>query len=61
MPGTGWVKLHRSIQNNWIWSADKSFDKAHAFTDSLQELLHRDRSERGPGGIEQQETFLTKS
>ena len=42
MPGTGWVKLHRSIQNNWIWSADKSFDKAHAFTDIILSCNHAD-------------------
>lgn len=42
MPGTGWVKLHRSIQNNWIWTADKSFDKAHAFTDIILSCNHAD-------------------
>lgn len=42
MPGTGWIKLHRSIQDNWIWKADKSFDKAHAFTDIILSCNHAD-------------------
>lgn len=42
MYSTGWIKLHRSIQDNWIWSADKSFDKAHAFTDIILSCNHAD-------------------
>lgn len=42
MYSTGWIKLHRSIQDNWIWNADKSFDKAHAFTDIILSCNHAD-------------------
>lgn len=36
----GWVKLHRSITDNWIWR-DKPFSKGQAWLDILMECNHK--------------------
>lgn len=38
----GWIKLHRKIQDCWIWS-DKPFDKGRAWIDLLLLAMHRDK------------------
>lgn len=38
----GWVKLHRSIQDNWVWN-DKPFTKGQAFIDLLLLANHSDK------------------
>jgi len=37
----GWISLHRSIQDNWIWQ-DKPFDKRSAWIDILLMANHQD-------------------
>lgn len=37
----GWIKLHRDIQNHWIWS-DKPFDKRSAWIDMIMMANHKD-------------------
>lgn len=41
MAKQGWISLHRSIQDNWIWN-DEPFDKAHAWVDILLMANHKD-------------------
>jgi len=36
----GWVKLHRSIKDNWVWK-DKPFSKGQAWLDILMECNHK--------------------
>lgn len=42
MSEKGWIKLHRKIQDCWIWS-DKPFDKGRAWIDLLLLAMHRDK------------------
>ena len=37
----GWVKLHRSIIENWTWS-DKPFSKGQAWMDLIIMANHKD-------------------
>lgn len=37
----GWIKLHRSIQDNWVWK-DKPFSKGQAWIDLLLMANHKD-------------------
>lgn len=37
----GWIKLHRNIQANWIWT-EKPFDKRSAWIDILLMANHKD-------------------
>ena len=37
----GWVKLHRKIQDHWLWQ-DKPFDKRSAWIDMLLMANHDD-------------------
>lgn len=43
MGNKGYIKLHRQIQDCWIWSDGEKYDKAHAFIDLLISANHRDR------------------
>lgn len=38
----GWIKLHRQIQNNWMWE-EKPFQKALAWIDLLLLVNHEDK------------------
>lgn len=38
----GWIKLHRKIQNCFIWE-DKPYDKARAWIDLLMLAMHQDK------------------
>lgn len=38
----GWIKLHRQIQDCWMWECEK-FDKAHAFIDLILLANHADK------------------
>lgn len=31
----GWIKLHRSLQNHWLWNSKEPFDKRSAWIDLL--------------------------
>lgn len=42
MSDIGWIKLHRKIQECWIWE-DKPYDKARAWIDLLLLAMHRDK------------------
>ena len=37
----GWIKLHRSIVDNWVWN-DKPFTRGQAFVDLLLDVNHAD-------------------
>ena len=45
MAQQGWISLHRSIQDNWIWS-EKPFDKARAWIDILLLVNHQNNKTR---------------
>lgn len=38
----GWIKLHRSIQDNWLWE-DEAFTRGQAFIDLLMMVNHKER------------------
>lgn len=38
----GWIKLHRDIQEHWLWE-DESFSRGQAFIDLLMEVNHEDK------------------
>lgn len=38
----GWIKLHRSISDNWLWN-DKPFTRGQAFVDLLLDVNHADK------------------
>lgn len=42
MPG-GWIKLHRKLQDCWIWNEKEPFDKRSAWTDLLLSAMHSDK------------------
>ena len=42
MPG-GWIKLHRKLQDCWIWDNKEPFDKRSAWTDLLLSAMHNDK------------------
>lgn len=42
MAEIGWIKLHRKIQDCFIWN-DKPYDKARAWIDLLLLAMHRDK------------------
>lgn len=39
---SGWIKLHRQIQNHWLWLSEKPFDKRSAWIDILLLANHDD-------------------
>jgi hypothetical protein len=42
MPLDGWIKLHRQIQEHWLWQSKKPFDKRSAWIDLLLLANHED-------------------
>lgn len=38
----GWIKLHRKLQDCWIWQ-EKPFDKGRAWVDILLSAMHHDK------------------
>lgn len=42
MENSGWIKLHRKIQDCFIWD-DKPYDRARAWIDLILSATHRDR------------------
>lgn len=41
MSQQGWIKVHRSIQEHWLWK-EKPFSKAQAWIDILLQVNHQD-------------------
>lgn len=39
--GSGWIRLHRKIQNSWLWQ-EKPFSKGQAWIDLLLSANHKD-------------------
>lgn len=39
---TGWISIHRKIQDCWIWQVDKPFDERSAWIDLLLTANHKD-------------------
>ncbi len=37
---TGWISLHRKIQDHWLWKEKRIFSKAEAWIDILMECNH---------------------
>lgn len=42
MANVGWIKLHRKIQECWIWQ-EKPFDKGRAWVDLILSAMHKDK------------------
>ena len=42
MANDGWIKMHRKIQDCWIWNIDKPFDERSAWIDLLLSANHKD-------------------
>ena len=42
MNEVGWVKLHRTIRNSWMWSVREPFDKRSAWLDMLMSAFFED-------------------
>lgn len=42
MADKGWIKLHRSLQDCWIWTIEEPFDKRSAWVDLLMLANHKD-------------------
>lgn len=43
MGDQGWIKLHRKIQDHWIWQEKRKFSKAEAWIDLLMMVNHEDK------------------
>lgn len=39
---TGWISLHRSIENHWLYEEDRKFSKFEAWIDLLLMVNHKD-------------------
>ena len=39
----GWVKLHRKVQDGWLWMSDEPFDRRSAWIDLILMVNHEDR------------------
>lgn len=48
----GWICLHRSIMENWIWLDDEAFDKRSAWIDLLLMANHEDKKMHIDGSLE---------
>lgn len=57
---SGWIKLHRKIQDCFLWS-DKPYDKARAWIDLLLSAMHRDKKMMVDGKVViiKQGSFMT--
>lgn len=42
MADKGWIKLHRSLQDCWVWNIEKPFDERSAWIDLLLSANHTD-------------------
>ena len=40
----GWIKLHRSIHNHWIYKEKRKFSKFEAWIDLLLLVNHKDNT-----------------
>lgn len=47
---SGWVSIHRKIENNWVWNI-KPFDYAHAWIDLILMANHADTKELRDGKL----------
>lgn len=43
MSEKGWVKLHRTIQDHWLWNNDSAFDFRSAWQDLIMMMNFKDR------------------
>lgn len=43
--GKGWIAIHRSLQDNWIWKSKEPFDRRSAWIDLLLLATHTDNKE----------------
>lgn len=50
MESSGWIKLHRKIQDCFIWD-DKPYDRARAWIDLLLSAMHKDKKTMIDGKI----------
>lgn len=48
---SGWVSIHRKIENNWVWNI-KPFDYAHAWIDLILMANHADTKELRDGKLQ---------
>ena len=37
----GWIRLYRSVQDNWVWKGDEPFDRRSAWIDILLNTNHK--------------------
>lgn len=42
LSSNGWIKIHRKLQDCWIWQIDKPFDERSAWIDLLMSANHDD-------------------
>ena len=40
---TGWIKLHRSLENHWLFQEERKFSKFEAWLDILLMVNHEDK------------------
>lgn len=40
---SGWIKLHRKLQDSWIWQSNEPFDRRSAWVDLILSALHSDK------------------
>lgn len=40
---TGWISLHRSIEDHWLWETDRAFTRLEAWIDILLMVNHKER------------------
>lgn len=43
---TGWISLHRKIQDNFLWKKGRVFSKAEAWIDILMEVRHSEEQDK---------------
>ena len=41
MDSKGWVKLHRKLNDHWLWDCNEEFDKRSAWIDILMMVNHK--------------------
>lgn len=52
MANQGWVSIHRSIYDNWIWDSKEEFDMRSAWIDLLLMANHEDKKVLIDGNLE---------
>lgn len=40
---TGWISLHRSIEDHWLWETDRAFTRLEAWIDILLMVNHKEK------------------